>query len=68
MTARRTDMRRNVLVHLMCGIGLALPATALAQSATGSIEGVVVDQSGAVLPGVTINITQAATGVTRSSS
>lgn len=36
-----------------------------AQSATGSIEGVVVDQSGAVLPGVTVTITLPVTSLTR---
>ena len=36
-----------------------------AQSATGSIEGMVVDQSGAVLPGVTVTVTQPATGAQR---
>jgi outer membrane receptor protein involved in Fe transport len=46
-------------------VALLAPATVFAQSATGTIEGVVVDQSGAVLPGVTVNITQPATGVTR---
>lgn len=40
-------------------------ALAHAQSATGSIEGLVVDQSGAVLSGVTIAILQSATGVRR---
>jgi outer membrane receptor protein involved in Fe transport len=38
---------------------------ALAQSATGEIQGTVVDSSGAVLPGVTISIVNTATGATR---
>jgi outer membrane receptor protein involved in Fe transport len=36
-----------------------------AQSATGSIEGSIVDQSGALMPGVTLTAVQAATGLTR---
>jgi hypothetical protein len=40
-------------------------SSALAQSATGEIQGTIVDQSGAVLPGVTVTITNTATGATR---
>ena len=40
-------------------------APAAAQSVTGSIQGTVVDQSGAVLPGVTVTLTNTATGTTR---
>ena len=39
---------------------------ALAQSATGSIEGVIVDQTGALMPGVTVTALHIATGVERS--
>ena len=42
---------------------LALAAPASAQIDTASIVGIVVDQSGAVLPGVTVTATQEATGV-----
>jgi hypothetical protein len=42
---------------------LALAAPASAQIDTASIVGTVVDQSGAVLPGVTVTATQEATGV-----
>jgi hypothetical protein len=38
---------------------------AFAQSVTGSIQGTIVDQSGAVLPGVTVNVSNSATGVSR---
>src|ERR671914_2342886 len=38
---------------------------ALAQSATGEIQGTIVDQSGAFLPGVTVSIVNTATGATR---
>jgi len=41
------------------------PFSAAAQSTTGSISGVINDESGAVLPGVTIVVTQAGTGAAR---
>ena len=46
-------------------LGLLVAQSAYAQSATGDIQGTVVDQSGAVLPGVTITVTNTATGVQR---
>ena len=48
-------MRR---VTLLCTLFvlLALPLTALAQRTTGDLRGVVTDESGAVLPGVTVTI------------
>src|SRR4029453_10248352 len=49
---------------LVLFLGLAAPA--LAQSTTGSISGVVVDQSKSVLPGVTVDVRNVETGVQRS--
>src|SRR3954468_11450071 len=43
----------------------ALARTVSAQTPTGSIEGTVVDTSGAVIPGVTVSVTHDATGVAR---
>ena len=40
--------------------------SAAAQSPAGSIEGIVVDESGAVIPGVTVRVVQPATGIDRS--
>ena len=40
-------------------------SAAFPQSTTGEIQGTIVDQSGAVLPGVTITIVNTATGATR---
>src|SRR5438046_4765680 len=48
-----------------CALAAALIAafsgSSRAQSVNGSIQGTVVDQSGAVLPGVTVTVTQTAT-------
>jgi hypothetical protein len=44
---------------------LSIPAGALAQSVTGSIEGTVVDSSGGVMPGVTVILTHQGTGIVR---
>lgn len=56
------NLRRTFALFLLC---LLLPATLLAQSSTGSISGTVTDDSGAALPGVTIEAKNAATGTTR---
>ena len=44
---------------------LALAPAAAAQTPTGSIDGVIVDASGAVVPGVTVVLTHESTGVAR---
>jgi hypothetical protein len=54
---------RALVLFVVCSIGSARVAGA--QSVTGSIQGTIVDQSGAVLPGVTVNVTNSATGVAR---
>jgi hypothetical protein len=59
-------------VTRLCAI-IALVASSsvspvLAQSATGEIQGTIVDQSGAVLPGVTVTIVNTATGASRETS
>jgi hypothetical protein len=48
-------MRRVTLLCTMFVL-FALPLTALAQTTTGDIRGTVTDESGAVLPGVTVTI------------
>ena len=54
---------RIALLALMCSSLFYLPA--LAQDTTGTITGVVTDESGAVLPGVTVTARQTETGFTR---
>lgn len=57
--------------HIRFFLALALlaiaPLAAFAQSSNGSISGVVTDDSGSLLPGVTITAVNTATGVTRTS-
>src|SRR5215831_4217646 len=48
---------RLALIALLVALVLALPGTALAQAVYGSIGGTVTDESGGVLPGVTVTIT-----------
>src|SRR5690349_17255693 len=55
-------MIKSVLFSV-CLIGLT--ATALFAQATATINGRIVDQGGAVLPGVTITVTDSATSVSR---
>ncbi len=57
---------KAVFVLLCLAGGLALPGPALAQSHPGgAIQGTVTDESGAVLPGVTVTIRNQKTGVVR---
>jgi hypothetical protein len=60
---------RRVLRNLVYGAAIALFATAIVQGqagATAQITGTVRDQSGGVLPGVDVTVTQTETGFTRS--
>ena len=54
------------LLSLVGALGLLpCPVAAQSQAAGGAIEGTVTDQSGGVLPGVTVTVRNTATGVTR---
>jgi hypothetical protein len=63
MPALRSIARALLLFLVLCGAGG--PAVVAAQSPSGTIEGNVVDTSGAVLPGVTVTLTEANTGTER---
>ncbi|HWP84755.1 MAG TPA: carboxypeptidase regulatory-like domain-containing protein [Terriglobia bacterium] len=66
----RRWIRKNQYRRLVGGMGLAiLCGTTLtsAQLPTATISGVVRDSSGAVVPGVTVTVTNADTGISRSS-
>ena len=59
---RRTSAFHWLITCALAALVIAAPVTpALAQSATGSIEGSIVDQTGAAMPGVTVTIIQTAT-------
>src|SRR5688500_10070428 len=50
---------------LFVAVMLAIATSAAAQTVSGTIQGTVTDTSGAVLPGVTITVTQVETGTQR---
>jgi hypothetical protein len=60
-------MRRLLcsLVLVVLSVGLAVPAAAQSQASNGLIEGTVHDNSGGVLPGVTVTLTNTDTGASR---
>src|SRR2546426_8370620 len=58
-------MNRIVMVAWIVLVGAIFESTAWAQ-ATAQISGTVKDQSGAVLPGVEVTVTQTDTGIARS--
>lgn len=54
------------LAALAVSVLLLAPQAALGQSAGGDVVGKIIDQSGAALPGVTVTVTNKATGTSRS--
>jgi hypothetical protein len=50
---------------VLMGLSICVPATAAAQTVTGTIQGVVTDSSGAVLPGASITTKNLETGASR---
>ena len=64
--SRRTSVWKLFSFCLIAAIVAATTARpAHAQSATGTIEGSIVDQTGATMPGVTVTVVQTATGMSR---
>src|SRR5262247_4936799 len=59
-------MMRAVSVAVLGWLLAVTPAFAQSQAANGAIEGTVTDTSGAVLPGVTVTLTNLDTGLDRS--
>ncbi len=59
-------MRFGVRCLAVLAIALVIPALVAAQTESGKISGSVTDQSGAVLPGVTVNLKSVERASTRS--
>ncbi len=59
-------MLRHLIVACLCLLTVTASAAAQSQAANGAIEGTIADPSGAVLPGVTVTITNLDTGTERS--
>jgi hypothetical protein len=55
----------RVIPALLLALALSAPAFAQSQAINGTIEGTIVDDQGAVLPGVTVTVTNVDTGDTR---
>src|ERR1700728_3412385 len=64
--AQNSAMFRVLILFVGIAMELGLAAPMLAQTDTGSIVGTVSDASGAIVPGVKVDITNAATNVTQS--
>jgi hypothetical protein len=58
-------MTRGTPLVVVLGFYLLLPCAALAQLSTAQLSGRITDESGAVLPGVTVTVVQTDTGQTR---
>src|SRR5262249_55298634 len=63
VASRKRSMRATRIIPLLAAI--LLPTWALAQTTTGTVRGTVTDDSGAVIPGATITVTNKGTGVPR---
>ncbi|MBW8867080.1 MAG: TonB-dependent receptor [Acidobacteria bacterium] len=59
-------MLRKIAVFIVLTLALSAAAFAQSTAANGAIEGTILDTSGAVLPGVTVTITNVGTGAERS--
>jgi len=60
-------IHRGVIFHILPALALLLAAlTAVAQGNAGAVHGTVTDPSGAVVPGATVHLTNASSGLDRS--
>jgi len=55
----------RIITAVLIALAMALPAAAQSTAINGTIEGTVTDEQGAVLPGVTVTVTNVDTGDTR---
>ena len=58
-------VRSRVLLYVMLALGLATGVQAQSQATTGVIEGTLLDDSGAAVPGATVSIRNTATNFER---
>ena len=65
MNIRLARLVVGALIVLAAALGLASSARAQSDATSGTIEGVVSDATGGVLPGATVRLTNAATGFVR---
>jgi hypothetical protein len=63
-----TGRIRACLIAAFIGTGFAAPILAVAQATTATLEGTVVDESGAVVPGVHVTIVNSATALERATT
>jgi hypothetical protein len=61
----RSSVSALIVIACLAALGAFFPAPVLAQVDTGNISGAVTDETGAMLPGVTITATNLSTGTTR---
>src|SRR5262249_3952444 len=59
-------MLRKIAAFIIAALAASVPALAQSTAPNGTIEGIIVDTSGGVLPGVTVTVTNVATGAERS--
>jgi hypothetical protein len=55
----------RIITAVLIALAMALPAAAQSTAINGTIEGTITDEQGAVLPGVTVTVTNVDTGDTR---
>jgi hypothetical protein len=64
-STKKENIMRTLLVAFAAVLVLSVSIAAQSQSTTGNIEGRVIDQNGAVVPGVTVSASNQDTGLTK---